>query len=262
MIQLSHAARGRLNEIEQSILPLRIELLEHPVYDRLENLDALRCFMQYHVFAVWDFMSLLKALQQRMTCVSIPWVPPENREACRLVNEIVLGEESDLDPAGRPASHFDLYLESMRTCQAPTPWIDQFLNRVRIDGNALIALNACDLPQSIRTFVGYTFSVIRSDDVCAIASAFTFGREDLLPGVFQRIVEHLDAGHGGILANFRYYLDRHIQLDADEHGPMAAQLIASLCGEDEERWACVLKTAKASLEQRLALWDGILAGLG
>lgn len=217
--------------------------------------------MRYHVFAVWDFMSLLKSLQREMTSVSVPWVPPANREACRLVNEIVLGEESDLDSAGRPASHFDLYLGAMNQCSAETSWIDGFLALIRTNKRLEAALSLSPLPESIRKFVGYTFSVIETGNVCRIASAFTFGREDLLPGVFQRIVEHLDTGHGGILSEFRYYLDRHIELDGEEHGPMAARLIASLCGEDPVHWQEVQETAVASLEHRLALWDGILAAL-
>ncbi|MCA9092222.1 MAG: DUF3050 domain-containing protein [Planctomycetaceae bacterium] len=261
MHSLSDFALRNLDEIETILDPLRQQLLQHPVYDRLDSLDSLHVFMRHHVFAVWDFMSLLKALQQRMTCVSIPWLPPENREACRLVNEIVLGEESDLDPHGNPASHFDLYLQSMRQCSADPSWITNFIDQLRSSDSFTTVLDRSPLPDSIHSFVRNTFSIIDSGDVCRIASAFTFGREDLLPSVFQRIVEHLDAGHDGVLSNFRYYLDRHIQLDAEEHGPMAHRLIASLCGDDSEKWSAVKQTARDSLQHRLTLWNGILNSL-
>lgn len=261
MLPLPEEARRQLAGIEASLAPLRRELLTHPLYDRLVSLDALRRFMQHHVFAVWDFMSLLKSLQSEMTCVAVPWLPPRNREACRLVNEIVLGEESDLNAQGEPASHFDLYLQSMRQCRADSAWIEDFLSRLGRSVSPQEALRQAPLPDAVRSFVGFTFSLIDSGDVCRIASAFTFGREDLLPDVFRKIVEHLDADHGGILSDFRYYLDRHIELDGDEHGPMAARLIASLCGTDSSRWERVRETAVDSLRQRLNLWNGTLAAL-
>ena len=67
----------------------RAALLAHPIYARVNDLAALRAFMQHHVFAVWDFMSLLKSLQRRLTSLEVPWLPPEDPEAARLVNEIV-----------------------------------------------------------------------------------------------------------------------------------------------------------------------------
>jgi len=55
--------------------PLRQEIINHKVYGVINNTDSLKIFMQYHVFAVWDFMSLLKSLQNNLTCNSIPWFP-------------------------------------------------------------------------------------------------------------------------------------------------------------------------------------------
>src|SRR5262245_17345533 len=108
----------RIEKIKLRLAPLRESLLNHPVYARLDRVEALRVFMQHHVFAVWDFMSLLKTLQQRLTCTQTPWVPPTNHVGCRLINEIVLGEESDEDGQGKFASHFELYLRSMQQCGA------------------------------------------------------------------------------------------------------------------------------------------------
>jgi len=57
---------------------LRAALLDHPIYAQVTSVADLRRFMEDHVFAVWDFMSLLKRLQQDMTCIRVPWFPVEN----------------------------------------------------------------------------------------------------------------------------------------------------------------------------------------
>ena len=162
--------------------------------------------MQHHVFAVWDFMSLLKTLQQRLSCTQVPWIPPVNRQACRLVNEIVLGEESDEDGADGYASHFELYHESMQQCGADTTIIDHFVNQLRVGLPVKQALVSAGAPHAVREFVLQTFEVINTGDLCAIASTFAFGREDLLPDVFRRLVSKLVDDAVGDLNFFLYYL--------------------------------------------------------
>ena len=112
-------------------------------------------------------------------------------------------------------------------------------------------------PRDRDTFVRQTFNVIDGGNLCAIASAFTFGREDLLPAVFQRIVDELNVEASGGLEDFKYYLERHIGLDGQEHGPMANRLLLSLCGSDESRWRVAEQAAADCLEARRGLWDGI-----
>lgn len=250
---------ARFHALQEQLSPLRSALLEHPLYVRIDSLDALRLFMTYHVFAVWDFMSLLKVLQRRLCCVDVPWLPPADGATARFINEIVLGEESDEDGSGGYASHFDLYHRAMSRCGAGTGCIDCFLDLLRGGSSVPSALATAEAPLAVRRFVTQTFDVIESGDLCAIASAFTFGREDLLPDVFQRIVDELNVAACGGLDEFKFYLHRHIQLDGDEHGPLARRLIASLCGDDAGRWQSVERAAVDSLRSRLALWDAMLA---
>ena len=102
-----------IERLQQSLRPLRDQLFNHEVYRSIKTPDDLRTFMEHHVFAVWDFMSLLKALQRHLTGVTIPWLPQGDRNARRLINEIVLDEESDEDGEGGYISHFELYRAAM-----------------------------------------------------------------------------------------------------------------------------------------------------
>lgn len=249
----------RFDNILAAIQPLRESLLNHPLYAEIHEPQALRIFMQHHVFAVWDFMSLLKHLQRSLSCVTLPWFPTPDPTLTRFVNEIVLGEESDDDGHGGYASHFDLYHRAMTRFHAETSRIDRFIDALRHGQPIASSLDLAHVPAAVRSFVEQTFSVIETGNLCAIASAFTFGREDLLPDVFQKIVDELDRRTGGTLDDFKFYLHRHIELDGGEHGPMAARLMTSLCGEDDERWQQATDAAHAALESRFTLWDGIHA---
>lgn len=250
--KLLHIAR-----IEERLAPWRAALLSHRIYCEMDRIEVLRLFMEHHVFAVWDFMSLLKTLQRRLCNVEVPWVVPADSQACRLINEIVLAEESDDDGRGGFASHFELYRRSMKQCGANTAGIDGLLRDLRLGVPVRQALASPAVPDAARRFVEHTFTIIETGSLCAVASAFTFGREDLLPDVFQRIVDELNTQAGGQLDDFQYYLERHIGLDGDEHGPMATRLIQSLCGSDESQWELVEETAVKCLIARQQLWDDI-----
>lgn len=248
----------RIAALETTLKPLYARLAAHPLYRSIESIEDLRLFMEAHVFAVWDFMSLLKALQRGLTCVDVPWVPSAMPGSRRLVNEIVLGEESDVY-GGEPLSHFELYLEAMRQCGASTAPIEQMVQAVR-DGAAVEqALATSNAPQEANAFVRDTFSILAKNQLHVTAAAFTFGREDLIPDMFRGFVRDLNQDMAGQLEIFIWYLERHIEVDGEEHGPMALRMIAELCGADDTRWREAETAAVFALESRLRLWDGIAA---
>jgi len=248
--------------ISSAIEPLRTSLREHPLYPRLQTLENLQVFMEHHVFAVWDFMSLLKTLQRRLTCVNVPWVPQGEPAVRALINEIVLGEESDRSPDGRPNSHFELYLEAMHEAGATTTAMDEFICLLCDGVEVEAALAKVRAPECVRDFLAGTFQIIREGKIHAVAAAFTYGREDLIPSMFGELVGSLNTQFPGKVETLRYYLERHIQLDGDEHGELGRQMVASLCGNDPLRWEEAREAAVRVLEQRLALWDGITAAVG
>lgn len=212
--------------------------------------------MEYHLFAVWDFMSLLKALQQQLTCVQVPWMPPANPLASQLINEIVLGEESDTGMDNKPVSHYELYLQAMNAAGANPQPVQSFLSEVRLKGINK-ALQNSQLPEAILQFLRFTFDVIATGESHKVAAVFTFGREDLIPDMFTALVKDLGQESPEKLELFTYYLQRHIQLDSEEHGPKAMEMIKALCRNDSQKWTECLSLAKKALEHRLRLWNGI-----
>jgi hypothetical protein len=245
-----------LVELAERLRPLYGRLAEHRLYQTFETIDDLRLFMEAHVFAVWDFMSLLKVLQRGLTCVDVPWVPSRFPESRRLVNEIVLGEESDRYK-GMAMSHFELYRRAMQECGADLFAIDNLLRELAAGADWTAALARSGASRVAQNFVRSTFECIEAGKLHVTAAAFTFGREDLIPDMFRGFIRDQDERLSGRLSIFRWYLDRHIEVDGDEHGPMALRMIGELCGQDAVKWQQAGAAAERALEARLALWDGI-----
>lgn len=249
----------RIIGLQRRLEPLRQKLLNHPLYERIQRVEDVQLFQEHHVYAVWDFMALLKFLQRELTCVNTLWYPSNNRLARRLINEIVLAEESDVDPSGAPASHYELYLNAMRQSGAALKpillWVEKIQEGYSL--RELLRFNVLGLPLHVLEFLRFTESVLRRGKVHEVASAFTFGREDLIPDLFSGIVKTLHQEFPDKLEATVYYLERHIELDGDEHGPMAHRMIHSLCGEEERLWQEVEEVAVNALQARLALWDGM-----
>jgi len=248
-----------ITRLKAAVAATRSEVITHEMYSRLDSHAAIVTFMEHHVFAVWDFMSLLKSLQRNLTCVGIPWVPTGPTSSRRLINDIVLVEESD-ERADGFISHFELYLDGMTEAGADTSVIDAFISELRAGRPVLDAIGEVGVPGPAAEFVQLTWGLIESAPVHRQAAAFAFGREDLIPDMFQQVVgvnERL-----GSLDTFVDYLARHIQVDSEEHTPMAMQMLADLCGEDDVKWAECADTVNLALGARARLWDGILAAIG
>ena len=246
-----------IKKLENDLKKTRSRLISHPLYESLDSKKKLVCFMENHVFAVWDFMSLIKALQRNLTCVDVPWTPNSNNFAGKLVNEIVLAEESDIDLNNNPKSHFELYLDSMQLLGANTKAINSFIEEINLTKSYEQSVKKVNIATELKEFMDFTFKIINSNKNHVIASVFTFGREDLIPDMFIEIVKKLSKEESIKADLLIYYLERHIELDADEHGPMALKMIQNLCGNNDEKWKEATDSSLEALEMRIKLWDFI-----
>jgi hypothetical protein len=244
--------------LNKKIAPMRAQLLAHPVYSKINNLEGLKNFVQFHVFAVWDFMSLLKSLQIGLTSVQLPWVPVGTANTRYLINEIVLGEESDVDEHDNRISHFELYLKAMGQMGASTSLIDALMHEIQSGQSIEHAIENSALPQKVKMFLAYTFEVAQDAPLHVKAAVFTFGREDLIPDMFTAILHKIYADHPNLVSTFKYYIERHIEVDGGHHSQLALEMVAELCGEDATKWEQAAAASLKALEMRSLLWDAIM----
>lgn len=234
-------------------------LHQHPLLcgDVIQTIPDLRIFMEYHVYAVWDFMSLAKALQHNICPSSTLWTPsPAQRHIGRMINEIILGEETDIDGRGGYKSHFDLYLTAMKEIGADTTGIDDFIQLIQT--TSTLSLNQCLLllPRPSREFCNTTFEAIHSGKLHVIAATFAFGRETVIPGMFSRMIQHMD-DVGLSAPTMKFYLERHVEVDGDSHGPASLEMIEFLCAGDPVKIQEAEEAAMNAIHYRIQLWNDV-----
>lgn len=242
---------------------LRQELASHPIYEAITNIDELSIFMQHHVYGVWDFMSVVKYLQNHIASTQTPWLPSREGELQRFINNIVLEEESDEgmpSPDGTKTytSHFNLYIDAMEEVkEGSSQTINHFIKTIA-DHSFLDASK--EIPQPAKLFMQTTFGFIQSNKPHVVAATFALGREYIIPQMFRVLLEKMDISPQQAKV-FHYYLDRHIELDKEHHGPLSLKLLNLLCQEDE----CHISEAKeagiVAIKARIALWDSVLLAI-
>ncbi|MBJ2182489.1 hypothetical protein PVE_R1G0213 [Pseudomonas veronii 1YdBTEX2] len=234
----------------------KLQLCSHPLFEEITSLGKLQIFMENHVFAVWDFMSLTKRLQRDLTCTQLPWLPPTDPQAARLINEIVLGEESDEHPRRGHCSHFELYREAMLEVGASTHAIDTFITLQRRGVEANAALGQVDVLPGVARFVASTLHIALNAPTHCVAAAFLHGRESIIPSMFERLLQGSE-----IIRNqaptLGEYLNRHIELDTQDHEPGAQRMLQGLTDNAPERQQQAAETAVNAVENRIKLWDDV-----
>jgi hypothetical protein len=238
----------------------KLQLCSHPLFEEITSLGKLQLFMESHVFAVWDFMTLTKRLQRDLTCTQLPWLPPSDPQAARLINEIVLGEESDEHPRRGHCSHFELYREAMLEVGASTHAIDTFIALQRRGVEANAALGQVDVLPGVARFVANTLHIALNAPTHCVAAAFLHGRESIIPSMFERLLQGSEIIDRQA-PTLGYYLNRHIELDTQGHEPGAQRMLQGLTLSAPEHQQQAVETAINAVENRIKLWDDVRTSL-
>jgi hypothetical protein len=160
-------------------------------------------------------------------------------------------------------SHLALYLGAMRDIGASTRQFEKFRSLVLVGVPVEAALARIGAPQYVQAFVAHTMALANSGSTEEVSAAFFYGREDIIPEMFRRLLDTLyGAKHNNDrLRHFIYYIDRHIELDGDSHGPMGRELIEGLVGKSPQAHERALRAACRSIQARIGLWNGTLSKL-
>ena len=242
------------------IASYRQKLENHPVYEAVASIEDLRCFMQHHVYSVWDFMSLIKYLQSQIAPTKFPWSAQGDGSIRRFINELVLEEESDqTHVAGEYSSHFELYQKAMQEIGADTKISADFVKLAHQYGIAH-AFQKSRIPTASKDFTAVTFEFIQKDKAHQVAAALAIGREHIIPAMFRAILKKIkvDDTQAPI---FHFYLNRHIHLDEDFHAPLSLRLLNSLCRNNQNKIDEAIAAANIAVEARLKFWDGVLSAI-
>ena len=222
-----------MDKIAQNLEPLKSKLKNHNLYKIINTPEDLKIFCESHVFAVWDFMSLLKKLQIELTSINIPWMPSNNSEVSKLINEIVAGEETDENQDGSATSHYEMYINAIKDIDVDTNLISNQISSLNDINTIIDDIKKLNIDDYIKEFLIFTFGIINDDKIHEIASVFTFGREDLIPDMFIPLLEKINSSDKTRIDKLIYYFKRHIEVDGDMHGPMAMKMLSFLCGDDK-----------------------------
>ena len=243
-----------LKNVLTKIKPLQARLANHELYSSLNNEVSIISFMELHVYSVWDFMNLLKYLQHELTCTSYPWIPKAVPKLSRLINEIVLEEESDIIN-GSVTSHYYYYFKTLKYLKSDIDHLIKFNNDLNtlMSYEKLISQNY--IPNPAKAFMTNTYSFIE-EGLLSVASAFAFGRESLVPSLFDPIKDQLKQSQNIKYNDFISYLERHIELDGELHSKLAFEMVEILATSPKD-WEIIENVAVKALEARIRFWNEI-----
>lgn len=226
--------------IDSEIKSLIKGVVDHPVYSRIITPDALKIYMQRHVYFVLDFMFLVKSIQNEYTNTSPIWFPrmmkSDNAMIGHYINEIVTTEETDVKFGGK--SHLEYYIEAMKEAKADTSDIESVLCNLK-KGTPDRILDIQNV--YARDIFRQVCRLGDSGKVYAALGVFAVARENIIPEMFTNIVKTIDSEFPGNFTKLRTYLDRHIELDSEEHGPMSSLMLKAIPSEWEESARIAIK---------------------
>jgi hypothetical protein len=250
-----------LDKYKDEITELKNSIYYHKLFQKKLNIAQARYFMECHVFSVWGFMSILKALQFSISKNTLPWLPTLNTRngLTNFINEIVLSEESDCIDGIGYISHFEIYLEAMKEINADTTQIMQLIKNIEEKGFSDHFIKKLEILDEVKNFIRFDLNTAISGSLPRIIGSFTLGREKVIPNMFKHILSSID--NTNYTNKFITYLNRHIDIDGDRHGPLSTELLKKLC-DSEHSLEIAYQSGIHSLSLRLKVWDKIYSESG
>lgn len=250
-----------IQQLTERLSPLTLEIVHHPLYHEISSIDHLRLFMEQHVFAVWDFMCLLKELHRRIVSTSAPWFPPKDALSANLISSILVEEEGDLTEDGTEyASHYDIYLQAMKKISADIQPIKKLQSLLMKGSTIKEVFQQLLLKQSTKEFVLTTFSFFECE-AHELAAAFVYGREGITGAMFSPLITQLEVEmkhhNQSQFSTLIYYFKRHVELDSNDHFPKAIRMLSNLVNGDEKKLKEAENAAVKALTARIKFLTGI-----
>ena len=232
------------------------QLSVHTVFEKINTLDRAKIYMESQIWCVWDFMMLLRSIQNHYMCQNYLWLPPQDTKVARFIYEMLISEETDIDETGGGySSHFETYLRAMSDAGADMIPINEFLRHVRKGDTFEELMELKFIPDYAKDFMRNTHEICKGSPESAVA-AFCLGRENLIPEMFKVFLRHLEKHQE--LNTFRWYLMRHVAVDSENHGPQSARLLERVLDNDKKKIEDALDTSVNALESREKFLDQIL----
>jgi hypothetical protein len=75
--------------------------------------------------------------------------------------------------------------------------------------------------------------------------------------MFISIINEIHKSFPDDISIFKYYIERHIEVDGDHHSHLAIQMTTNLCKNNQEYWEEIEEAVINSLKQRIELWNGV-----
>lgn len=240
--QLGLSDNGLISEIENET----INLINHPLYNSIKTESDIKMYMFNQVWCVWDFMTLVKSIQIQIIPPNILWTPPKFPELGAYIYEVLLTEETDKGYNSETnSSHFQTFLKAMKESSVDTSSVDKFIELLENGNQFEIAIDSCGIHKEAKEFITTTYEFAKSDLHISIA-VFCLSREGVIPDMFMNLLANVSLSNNYKI--FNWYLNRHIYLDSQSHGPLSIKLFKTIVDtkqKQEEALQASLKALKA-----------------
>lgn len=233
-------------------------LANHKLYERVNDELSLRLFMEHHVICVWSYNFLLREIHQELVGLIHPLNSQSQKEAIRLVSEMILEEELEEQQDGSLLSHFEIYLEAMQDLGANISPIVSFFDLQDSGQNWQTALKHARFPTAVSRYAR-KMNRFAQAPLHEKAAALFYEGEPFIPDTFLLRIGQL--GNTVKIGRLLDYFERHIEGLRSPGFSASGRLVEILCNNDEKMSLEAEQSAEEAMKNRVELWGYITGQL-